>query len=465
MTEDLGPHTMPHPSPGPTRRRAGLAVLAIALVTAGCSMLSGGSESESAQRAAKERADQLLTLRTVVTAVTSSAADLGRRAALATDNVELKMESVVYRQRIAEDALNALWSDPPLIGLLDVWALVVQCQAFSEQQVKADHLPEENTASLASLRSEVDSEMKRVFGDHYADARKSIERFAAERPIQQGFVRVGVTSELFEKSETKSFFAWVPDVSLNPFSSVGQGLGESAQAIETVSRAVDRFTDVATALPLQLSWQIEMIQYRLSDDPQLTAISSGFHDTAQAANAAVASIDAMPARVREEVVTALDSLDPKLAEVQATLAGVKDAAGALEPMASSFDAAAKSLGGMASQLDTTLKAFDQTYTMLQGDPNAPPPPPDAPKAHPFDIREFEATGQALTAMAAQLQKTLDTFQQVVSDPALAGRIKEASGSATRTVTTIIWTAVGGGLLLAIGVALVLLGYRRTSRHA
>jgi hypothetical protein len=171
--------------------------------------------------------------------------------------------------------------------------------------------------------------------------------------------------------------------------------------------------------------------------------------------------------VRGQVEAVLAAVDPELQTFGAVLKDLSAASASLERTGTTYAETASRIEAMASRLDTTLKTFNSTYLLLDGDPNAPPEPKEpGEERRPFDVLDYEKTAHSIMLMAAELKGTLDTFNGLAANQQLHGSLAEAGAAAKATVVSVVWSvALGLAAVLLVFFALLLLYRRLAARSA
>ena len=430
-------------------------VLLTCLVLGGCDALDP-SKARQVEADRKAVTRQWHGLRELVETFAGVIEDGGRRIAAASDDLEIKRGSVLYRMRATETARQLLWFDRPAEAMVDLWTLCVQLTAyFTEGDGKEAFGPQQPIAVEVTkqLLKYVESFMaKEIKKDPFPKIREQVYEFARQHPIAGSYARFSLQpSDVAEKEKT-GLLAWLPSVSLNPFGTFGKGLGEGAQAILAFSKVADRFTDVVEFLPVRLGWRLELLQYDLAESKLLGDATGSVADASASVKEIAKTAKDLPASVRVELEKAFASLDPKLKAVQATLDKVTEASATLDRTGETYDQAAKSFEAMAQKVDVALQTFQKLMVFFRGDPDKQT---GDETAKPFEILQYAETARSVTAMAEQLQETLTTFQQLIADDRLGGRVADASAEARKTVETLIWTG-GLGVVSSVAAILILL---------
>jgi hypothetical protein len=455
--------------------------LLVALVFASaCSIFHDEAEEQRQKQEAQERQENVRRrLRELVDVVSSGFEQAGRTLAESCADIPRKRTSVFLRKSAIEAARGTLTQADPVIGTIDLWTMCVQFRDVLQEGDGKDLFGDLQSIAIQAAQEVLtdieDIAAKAVEHVKVEKVREDVYAFAREHPIQGAFGRLGMQPSDFTRTESKDMFSWLPSVSLgslNPFSGVSSGIVEGAAAVNEVGRVADRFTDVVEFLPQQVGWQLELFLYDLEESRQLGRVTEGIDVAANSAKTAVEVVRDLPALVRAELEHALADLDPKLAEVRATLHDASTAAAALDHTGVTFGQVAMSLEAMAAQLDKTLTTFQATYTMLAGAPApargtegaAAPEPSDEPKARPFDVLDFEKTARSVTAMAAQLESTLAGVHGLVADDKVRASLGEVGATTQETVGSVIRTAVLGAIAVLVAFFALLYGYRALSRR-
>jgi len=431
------------------------------LVLGGCDALDRNSarQAEAERQAAKR---QWHALRELVETFTGVVEDGGRRIAAASDNLKIKRGSLRYRMRATEAFRQLLWFDRPAEAIVDLWTLCVQLRAyFTEGDGKEAFGPQQPIAVdvTEQLLKHMESFMAQEIRKRpFPEIREKVYKFAHDHPITGSYARFGLQPSEVPHKERAGLMSWVPSVSLNPF---GKGLGEGAQAIVAFGKVADRFTDVVEFLPNRLGWRLELLQYDLAESRLLREAQSSIADTNASVEDIAKTARALPASVRVELEKAFANLDPKLKEVQATLTQVTEASASLDRTGATYDQTAKSMEAMAQKVDAAVQTFQKLMVFFMGDPDKPreAEPKEDENRKPFDILHYEQTARSMTAMAEQLQETLTTFQKLIADDRLGGRVADASKETRKSVEALIWTAGLAVVSAVAGILILLLIYR------
>ncbi len=434
-------------------------VVVACMVLGGCTLLHPGrAQQAEADRKALTRRWQ--SLRELIQTFAGVVEEGGRRIAQASDDLNVKRNSVYYRMRAIESVRRLLWFDRPAEAMVDLWTLSVQLVAyFTEGEGRNEFGPQQPIAVdvAKNLLVQVEAFMvEEIKEKNYAAIRDEVYAFARKHPISGGYVRSAVQPSEATPQEREGMFSWLPTLSLNPLGDFGKGLGEGAQAILAFGKVADRFTDVVEFMPDRLGWRLELLQYDLGDSKLLKEATASVSEAGVSVGEVAKTAQTLPARVRKELEQAFASLDPKLREVQATLGKVTEASASLDQVGATYDRAAKSIEVMAQKVETTLQTFQKLVAFLREE-SAKSGPDE--RDRPFDILDYDQTARSITTMAGELQETLSAFQQLITDERLEGRVAGAGKETRKTVEDVIWTGAVGVVSAFAAILLLLLAYR------
>ena len=223
------------------------------------------------------------------------------------------------------------------------------------------------------------------------------------------------------------------------------GLDPTVRAVEETRYLAERALYYAQRMPRLLNSQAELLALQLADQPaarqvltnagRLTASLEVFAKTAeqlpqlvnQQREAAIQQIFAGVATERSNILTSVASEEKRMREVLAETRRTLDAA---RDMATSVNAAVKSL-------DTFVGRFDRGTN----------PPPAASNSKPFDILDYAKTAAELGAAAKQLDTLIKSTDQ--SLPKAGAGAERALQRVFRLGAALIALLLGGSVLAAL----------------
>jgi hypothetical protein len=208
------------------------------------------------------------------------------------------------------------------------------------------------------------------------------------------------------------------------------GLDPAVVAIEQTRLMAERVTYYLERAPALMSWQVELMTYRLADQPASQQVLSNLNTLSQSAaifgdtarqlpklvndqrEAAINQIFAGISNERSNIMVSLDSQETKLREL---LPQVRETLVAADKMGASLDGAVKSL-------DTFVRYVSPPDTN---------PPAAATNSQPFNVLDYGKAAGEVGAMAKDLNLLLGSANQSATQ--LAVLSEHAGGTAERVV--------------------------------
>jgi len=217
---------------------------------------------------------------------------------------------------------------------------------------------------------------------------------------------------------------------LDPFASLDPAVREITESRLFAERAM--FT--VQRMPWILRWQTELTLLDAADQPHFeqalkdaTSLAESADRASRAAETISQVAEELPGQVSAERKAILDALEQQESQLNALF--------------KSGTAFSDSLGVTVTNFDALMKRFGVGVP----DTNAPPPDPDA---KPFDILDYARTADQITAMAKELNVTINELNTTLDSPAL-DRLSNQTTSDARGL-------MNHAFLLAAG--LVVLGF-------
>jgi hypothetical protein len=389
-----------------------------------------------------------------------------------TADPELQRRMIVAKRRLVPDARRVLEEDNPLDGLIDLWVMAVQYRdLFATPVLRARFGPEIEMAERAAAEvvDTISADLRVLLGEsNHERAQADVARFAEQNPMSDGMTRHRVLPSDQPKSSGGGLFSWVPSIGLSPFGGVGEGISEGAAAIRAFAVVADRFTTVADSIPERVGWELELFEHDFAHNPAIVEVNRSTATIAASIDRIATTAETLPAAVGRELQASLDTIDPKLDGIRSTLVEAEATARGLEDAAAAFTATAAAMEPMAAQLERTLQTFRGLMAYLSGEvdhegrprPPAPLPAADEPPARPFDILEYERTATSIAAMAAELRTTLGELRGLVGDPSIPRRIEEVGGATQDSLRSLIREATVAAVVVLVVFFGLLYGYRR-----
>lgn len=261
-----------------------------------------------------------------------------------------------------------------------------------------------------------------------------VEALVRDQPIRGEFVAEKVQS-LVAASAMSPIFDWITAIPMSPFRAL-QGVDHGAQAIHEFNDTAMQMTRVVDSMPRMIRWNLQLLALDLSEQGNIEASVESFATLARSAESLSKTAEDLPGML------------------QALLAEAERSGKSLEPLATSIERSA-----------TAVAAAGEAWGGLVAELSKPPEDPTRP-SRPFDIREWQATAEQITAAATELRTLLDSAGALAGSDALAGplaeistRIDRAESGARALVDHAAWR-----LLQLVGVFFGLLFAYRLAAH-
>lgn len=220
------------------------------------------------------------------------------------------------------------------------------------------------------------------------------------------------------------------------------GLDPAIREVTQTRLFAERAMYTLQRMPNLLRWQTELLTRETLQLPEMQAVvtnAAALSATADRVSRTAAELPAWVSAEREQILAELEAQEGKLRE-----------------LVSDVRLALLAGQGMSSALGQTLLTFDalmKRFGVGEPEPSGQAPPP--PDRHPFDIRDYATTARDITAMAAQLEATIQDLTSALDSPALTRRKEELETLATQLEGRVRRQLHHAFLLVA---ALVVLGF-------
>jgi hypothetical protein len=397
-------------------------------------LLAACSSSPPAPRAGQEQATPTRQRLTEFgTLAMRAVRDASWRIRDASDDRDHRRNALAWRARAITEYRTILANADDRVVFLDLWASCLQMrQYFTTGEGKEVFGPQQEIPRR--IAEQLVTEYERVARkllkpEEYTAAQKLVNEFAAQHPVRQSYGREGIRE--VQGSGGISPLALLPSLSLSSFNPFG-GIDQTAVAIDRTAAAAERATDVVELLPEHLQWMLEALLLEIDELRTPQALLQQIAQTTAAA-------EQMPERLASQLERVLTEVDARQANLQRTLGELRAAAAALEQTLLAVSPASESLTGF---LQTVAGPDSQPASR----PADEPPPP------PFDIKDYGATAQAVTAMLQELRTTTQELRAAVDEPRVGAVVVRAADDVTARV-------LRTGLLLIGALAVALLAVR------
>ncbi|MHC4845117.1 MAG: hypothetical protein ACYTCU_03045 [Planctomycetota bacterium] len=398
----------------PLRQRARLALrLALpVLLLCACSTLNPFSSGRTAKLTEAELRDRL---HEFVMGFTSSVELAADNVARSTDDRTTRRRTLTWKIQATEVGHQALLTEPPMSGFIDLWTLTIQMQAFFERGDGRDIFGDQQALAIDVAREQV----RRIeaLGGRLLDegdletAREAVYAFAAENPMRTLRGRAtnrpsGAGPGALSRLES------IVTLPLAPFR-VFSGVNEGAQAIREFTTVADRFTDIVRTLPEQTAWQTQLLLYDVEDRETLRAALASMEEI----SASSASMADTAARLPDEMRATLDQLSGQQPELRATLAEARAVMSETLAALERADAVTVSLRAAADDVAEAGVAWEGTARAFGLSPEQRAAAAEASAGESgdggFDLETLGRSARDVTAAATELRVVIEEFDRTL----------------------------------------------------
>ncbi len=282
------------------------------------------------------------------------------------------------------------------------------------------------------LKPEQQQELRTAIEDWYRDNARP-ERTVFSRP--QEFA-TGIRKAM--ESGSKKDGGFFSMLTLDPMA----GLDPAVREVTETRLFAERALFAAQHAPRLLRWEIELLTWELSHQPEMQTLLSN-------STSLTASLDRASR-------TAAELPDRITSEREAILSELKDQEGQLVALSAEIKQTLEAGGQMSTSLNTTITTFDGLMKRFGvGEPK--PEKAADPNAKPFDILDYAQTAEHVAGMADQLHGVLTELNATLDSPALDTQIAKLNDVSARTAAEVKDILTHATLLVAGLIALTILG--------
>lgn len=413
----------------------------------------------------------------------------GVRALSALDgDPAVRREALVWQIQSIRTCRNSVLAPDPQVAFIDVWVLCVQQREFFATQSFSQRFGDRAKPLIDAARN-LESEIAAIGAGflrpaELARARESVEAFARQFPIRDGFARAAPLPSTAGTTATQQL-TWLTTIPMAPFRFV-TGIDEGAAAVRHFASVADRFSRRIDVLPQETLWEVQLLLHDLEQQSAVQRTVASVESAARTGESVAATarefqttaanlaetVRALPADVRKEADTLLAAIDARQTELRATIAEVRkavadtreltDRAGAVvadaKAAGAGFDATAKSTADAARALEGAIGAY--RTMMLEVHPPKPAgsraTDPADPAAKRFDVMEWKQTADSITAAVAELRRALADVEEASKSDHLGARAADAASAARAEAEAVIDHAFVRALQLAAAIAALVL---------
>jgi hypothetical protein len=366
-----------------------------------------------------------------------------------TGQQEHRRAAALWRVRMGEQCRSYVNQDDPREAMVDLWTLCQrQVDYFSVGEGKTlfgEHQPIALTAAKEIYSAIEKIARSYVPEDEFDAAVTRVVEYARENPMQGQFGGEP-HQRLSDEPEIQSKLAEMAALPLAPLTAL-RGVGKTPDSVRDVSRSMDRFTDVVEDLPSSTRWQAQLLAMNLEELPTVSNASASFKELADSSAQFVEVVDAMPEKVREQTEAVLDRMDKSHPELRSTLDetqktlelvrttnhDVKETVIEAEKTVAGVGEAAAALEDLANAVTITVQEIQKLVPKKAKAPAEQAVRPVRPADH--DDRHDDVTAApketALSADDGAIPSTLSAALNNKAESPQAGEDKTTAGKDTR----------------------------------
>ena len=409
-------------------RRLCTALLALVLLTTGCSILRAPMRwvGVSGRDVTLEGLRQELAFQAAsfAGAVSTGADDISA----ATTNRRVRRYALIWRLRMIPLAQRAAFQEDPRASYLQTLLLAtLQRNYFETGDGKDLFGPQQQIAIDVAKHLE---QQASAIGERFltpqqlAGVETQVDQYAQQFPIQGREFSMQRAISGAVQLQQSDLFTSVLSIPLAPFRAL-EGVDSGAQAIREFNVTARRFTDIASQLPEQIRGEIELLLYDVEDRDTIVEGLAAFQSLAQSADRASLTISELPEELRTTLKATIDDSQGSLAKIAAAIDQLRALSGPL-------DETSRNLRDASQAWREVIGSWEQR----NADPDTGPP---------FDVRDWgNAAGQIGTAAVELRGLAVDAGELKPSDALTA--------ALDRSVDRIFWR--GAALIGLLFVALV-----------
>jgi hypothetical protein len=371
-----------------------------------------------------------------------------------TPDNQVRINATYWKVFAIPSCRAATINDDPRVAMLDAWTLSAQFADFFKSDAGAEVFGSLNefarSASDENLRDIEAIAALALGSDKLGEARRAVYAFAEQNPLDSSFSRRSIRPG--SESPGATLMQSTIGTLFMPLRSIGN-MDKTALAIQEVASAGEKMNLTARYLPSEMRWNVEMLLYQLNDLESVSKVQAQLQSMTQ-------SVDAMPARLREESIALLDGLDKRQANLQVTVQRAQEAIAEAKAALPPASDAASRIGEAGKELKGLVTAINDLVDRAAASPDEAP----ADDARPFDVNDWARAADSFTKAAAELRQTLREVD-ALSRSDVPRLLLESTDARARDLVRYI-TLCAASLILLTAVTMVVtrrLCQRRTER--
>ncbi|MCH9002002.1 MAG: hypothetical protein IIC02_05450 [Planctomycetes bacterium] len=350
-----------------------------------------------------------------------------------TQDDEVRKAALRWKVELMQTSAKRPPQNKSMAFLMDAWTFCIRTtnyfQSGEGKNLFRDQQPLAIQAAARVQKAVETVARKHIAADQLPDVIRSLESYARANPMHGIFVHE-VPESFSAGHEGKSVLSHVLDVPLELIRSGRRALDPTSSG----AQALDRFTELMADYPALVRWQAQLLWLELENSTSFRTTMSGIETFSQNSERLIATAEALPQQLREELRLALDDIDGRQPELRKTLEKVRetvDAANAAlaraETVSATVERSIEGVTRVAEAVTDTIKQFQQSGTSRPADEstanNAADPASGGAggtntKKGSFDITAYTQTAEALTRSTAELRDLLSEVRSFLAGETL-----------------------------------------------
>ena len=234
------------------------------------------------------------------------------------------------------------------------------------------------------------------------------------------------------------------------------GLDPAIVAIEQTRLLAERMMYYFERAPSLVSWQVELMTYRLANQPAPQQLMSNVTSLSQSAAIFAKTAEQLPALVNDQRQAAINQIFVGISNERSNiLESLNSQEAKLRELLPEVRETLATAGNTGTSLDGAIKSLNEfVHYVSPPDTN---PPVVSTNSQPFNILDYGKAAAEIGTMAKQLDVLLASANQSATQLAVIS--EHASGTAERVVDHAFWSGLWLIAFLLVGAVLAGLIYR------
>ncbi|MCH7925886.1 MAG: hypothetical protein IIC51_10170, partial [Planctomycetes bacterium] len=322
-----------------------------------------------------------------------------------TQDDEVRKAALRWKVELMQTSAKRPPQNKSMAFLMDAWTFCIRTtnyfQSGEGKNLFRDQQPLAIQAAARVQKAVETVARKHIAADQLPDVIRSLESYARANPMHGIFVHE-VPESFSAGHEGKSVLSHVLDVPLELIRSGRRALDPTSSG----AQALDRFTELMADYPALVRWQAQLLWLELENSTSFRTTMSGIESFSQNSERLIATAEALPQQLREELRLALDDIDGRQPELRKTLEQAQSTAEAVTDTIKQI------------QQFGEPRADDESAVSDAADPASGGAGGTNTKKGSFDITAYTQTAEALTRSTAELRDLLSEVRSFLAGETL-----------------------------------------------